>query len=64
MKLLIEAVFVGFTVSAFTRVMKLTDLVNTENDILFVFIIGVLLHLIFELFGFNKWYCKNGVACN
>lgn len=27
-------------------------------------IIGMLVHLICEFGGLNKWYCKNGNACN
>jgi hypothetical protein len=27
-------------------------------------IIGMLVHLICEFSGINKWYCKNGNACN
>jgi len=28
-----------------------------------LFIIGVLVHLIFQYAGINKWYCTNGLAC-
>lgn len=27
------------------------------------FITGIIIHLLFEAFGTNKWYCKNGAAC-
>jgi hypothetical protein len=27
-------------------------------------IIGMLVHLLCEFSGLNKWYCKNGNACN
>lgn len=27
------------------------------------FITGCLIHILCELSGINKWYCKNGVAC-
>jgi type VI protein secretion system component VasK len=30
---------------------------------LIFFITGVLLHLIYEAAGWNKWYCKHGNAC-
>jgi len=28
-----------------------------------LFITGVFVHIICELFGINKWYCNNGNAC-
>jgi hypothetical protein len=28
-----------------------------------IFWVGVVGHLLFELAGANKWYCKKGVAC-
>jgi len=28
-----------------------------------LFFTGFLSHLLFEGFGLNKWYCKNGYAC-
>ena len=27
------------------------------------FLLGVIVHLLFEYIGANKWYCKNGNAC-
>tara|TARA_B110000259_G_scaffold188118_1_gene245059 strand:- start:3726 stop:3968 length:243 start_codon:yes stop_codon:yes gene_type:complete len=29
-----------------------------------LFFTGFSLHLLFEAFGGNIWYCKNGVACS
>jgi hypothetical protein len=28
-----------------------------------LFMTGVFVHIICEVFGINKWYCKNGYAC-
>jgi hypothetical protein len=28
-----------------------------------LFFTGVLVHIMCELLGINKWYCKNGQAC-
>lgn len=28
-----------------------------------LFIFGIIVHLLCEYTGINKWYCKNGVAC-
>ena len=29
-----------------------------------LFIIGFIIHIFCEIVGINKWYCKNGNACN
>lgn len=28
-----------------------------------LFLTGVVIHLLCEVVGINKWYCKNGFAC-
>ena len=61
--------FVGFTLSKF---MKSEGSVPSEckkwnkNHIMewSLFFTGVLIHLLCEYFNVNKWYCKNGSACN
>ena len=52
--------FVGFTLS---KVMKT---VRNKRYIMIwsLFFTGILIHLLCEYFGINKWYCKNGSACN
>lgn len=64
MKLLIEATAVGLSLATFVWVIRLTDFKNCNNEFMFMFLVGVLMHLLFEFSGINKWYCKNGVACN
>ena len=64
MKLLIEAFFVGLSLSVFTHMIKIADVVKTDNHFVFMFIVGFLIHLVFEALGLNKWYCKNGAACS
>lgn len=57
-KLLIEALFVGILlviVGNFT--------LGKKTDLKKLFFTGVLVHIIFEVLGLNKWYCVNGVAC-
>jgi len=60
--------FVGFTIS---KLMNTKGSLRSEckkwnkNHImeLSLFFTGVLIHLLCEYFGVNKWYCKNGNAC-
>ena len=60
--------FVGFTLS---KLIKTEGSVRSEckkwnkNHIMewSLFFTGVLIHLLCEYFGVNKWYCKNGTAC-
>lgn len=77
MKLLIEAVVVGISlviigniVGFFVGKLFSTDLppVCKNWNKLYVmeislFMTGVVAHLLFEVTGVNKWYCKNGYAC-
>jgi hypothetical protein len=56
-KVLIEAIFVGIllvVVGMFTLKTK---------KIVPLFLTGALVHIICEIVGLNKWYCKNGSAC-
>ena len=64
MKLLIEAIFVGLSLAIFTHMIKIADVIKTDNHFVFMFIVGFLIHLVFEALGLNKWYCKNGAACS
>ena len=70
MQLLYEAISVGMLVVIVTHglgyIFSLNDtLSDVYEDSLAVklFISGFVTHLVFEYFGFNKWYCKNGFAC-
>ena len=29
-----------------------------------LFVTGFVVHILCEAFGFNRWYCNNGHACN
>lgn len=39
------------------------NLKKNRTFIIILFLSGSLTHLLFELLGSNKWYCKNGHAC-
>lgn len=58
-ELLTEAFVVGILTVIVGCIMNnmVTDLV------LLLFITGVIIHLLCEYTGVNKWYCKNSVAC-
>ena len=64
MKLIIEAVIVGLS-NAFiwTVVSNIYNYNKTTDLLVSVFITGILLHIICEYSGINRWYCKNGNAC-
>ena len=55
MKLLIEATAVGLSLATFVWVIRLTDFKNCNNEFMFMFLVGVLMHLLFEFSGINKW---------
>lgn len=39
------------------------DIINNDKLIKLFFVSGFLFHLFCEFSGINKWYCKNGNAC-
>lgn len=76
-KILIEAVVVGiltiligylssFIIGYFEKV-DLPDVCKSWNKNYTMektlFLTGFLIHILSEVFGLNRWYCKNGVAC-
>ena len=55
-KVLGEAAFVGaFFNIVYNQV--------PENIPFKVFVTAAVIHIAWELFGINRWYCKNGAAC-
>lgn len=72
--LLIEAIVVGIatvfvgTLILFilSKIMKCCEINSSKSLITVIigqFLTGFILHLLFEVMGGNKWYCKNGFAC-
>jgi len=47
---------VGIIVQQFSKDNKL-------NTLIVLFFTNISIHTFLELTGFNKWYCKNGIAC-
>ena len=66
-KVLVEAMAVGASLAIFNRILKnVTRHVKFHTypeDLLYMFFLGASFHMLCELFGVNKWYCKNGNAC-
>ena len=63
-ELLIEAFVVGIVMVVVGTIVKNYNFQwKTYNTEITLFLTGVFAHLLFEFTGFNKWYCKNGNAC-
>lgn len=64
---LIEAIVVGIMCIVLGLLLQLIILRIKQGEygslILFLFVLGFLIHLLCELTGINTWYCKNGSAC-
>jgi hypothetical protein len=56
MQLMIEAIIVGFITTIASYGFDTTKKLN-------LFLMGVVIHLVFEIVGANKMYCKSGYAC-
>lgn len=75
-KLVVEALVVGVSVVVMGLLVHLlfgyhakhahSETMNQEmiDLVITLFFTGFFLHLLFEVTGINKWYCKNGNACS
>ena len=70
LQLLLEAfivgilnVIVGFVVSYISMGNSAKDFQHWNKLLLTFFICGVIIHLVCEITGLNKKYCKSGNAC-
>ena len=70
-KLFVEAfivgiglVIVGMTIHLFIKRIKEHDMNDNVTLAIHFFIAGFIVHLLCEYSNINKWYCKNGNACN
>ena len=60
-----EAFFVGILTIIIGIIIKFfMNMIFKENNfILLLFIIGFIIHIICQISGINKLYCKHGAAC-
>jgi hypothetical protein len=59
----VMALVVGVIVHAVSMKVKDHDMNDMTVYAIHLFVIGVLVHMIFQYAGINKWYCTNGIAC-
>ena len=59
----IMTVIIGLIISYITMGEKAKKFNHWERVALSFFLTGLIIHLLCELTGLNKWYCKNGQAC-
>jgi len=62
-RLVLEAACVGAVVAVALLVGQLLNPVDRNQTLLFGFVLGMLIHLGFEVTGFNTYYCRHGAAC-
>ena len=61
---MLEAVCVGAVLALVHAVMFRIWYPTTLPSVLTTgFVLGILIHLGFEVFGFNTYYCRHGAAC-
>ena len=73
MNIIVEAIVVGLVLTIIaTPILFYTQKGIKEKGfyskdylllVITLFVIGMIMHLLFEVAGANKWYCKNGNAC-
>jgi hypothetical protein len=66
-----EAVVVGIMLTILGMILHLIskqimahDMNNNVVLAVHFLVIGILFHILCEVFGLNKWYCKHGKACS
>lgn len=59
----VMTLIIGVVVHAVSMKLKEHDMNDMTIYAIHLFVIGILVHLICQYTGINKWYCNNGVAC-
>ena len=60
--ILLEACIVGLSIVALGYVIK-TYVADIKEPLTLLFVTGFLVHLIYDVLGLNKWYCKICAGC-
>ena len=60
--ILLEACIVGLSIVALGYVLK-TCVTDIKEPLTLLFVTGFLVHLIYDVLGLNKWYCKICAGC-
>ena len=60
--ILLEACIVGLSIVALGYVLK-TYVADIKEPLTLLFVTGFLVHLIYDVLGLNKWYCKICAGC-
>ena len=64
MQVLYEAAVVGaVTAIALAIMLAFITPTTTLHRLVTGFVLGVCMHLLFEMTGANMWYCKHGAVC-
>ena len=62
-RLVMEAACVGAVVAVALLVGQFLNPVDRIQTLLYGFMLGMLIHLGFEVTGLNTYYCRHGAAC-
>ena len=60
--ILLEACIVGLSIVALGYVLK-TYIADIKEPLTLLFVTGFLVHLIYDVLGLNKWYCRICAGC-
>ena len=64
LRLLFEAGFVGAALAVLLLIsLRVAQPVSNRDILILGFVLGALFHIVCELTGINKQYCKTGRAC-